>query len=721
MMENHLTVAIDQVIYQLFKESSERKESLCHDRLGMNHLLSALLEIESELMWELLGDEVKTSLEINIKECINRGETGTHLEIEETVSNVRIRAFKRGADKATKRDLACVALAASGFDLKSKAVVEHSVVTPTPIIAPLPKKKPSIPTLLQYGVDLTRQAREGKLLPVVGRDEEIQLIIETLCRRTKRNPVLIGAAGVGKTAIVEGFAQRIVQGDVPDLLADTILIMLQPSLIVSGGGSYGELEKRMNPILAEATKDGVILFIDELHSIVGAGGAVGTSDIASILKPALARGDIACIAATTDNEYRRYIEPDTALERRFQPIRVQEMNTSQVIMVLQVLKEELKRSRGVDVDDEVLTRLVDYAEKYMRNRTFPDKAVDLLEQCVANALARGDRDVDVSEADTVVQRMIGIPFDISSRILAMRQTLTERRLLSEADRDTLAGRLQVTMRGLDFRMERPNAIILLAGETAKYGQALAEAISGALFNSSERIVKINLGKCNTHHDITQLLGSSPGFVGYGEALPVHRINQYSWCVVLFDNVDSCDKSIQQVIGQALADGYFVDGQSRKIYLSEVVVVLTASGIERKGSRMMGFHADSLETNVDRALLMGYLDTSIADAIDIVCFDMGEKNAEWSEWLRSGILGELTKRFSKHGVQLQWDDSIFDWIETHCSDFSCQRELEKLIDEKLSPTIYTKSKEMQGKRDVLIVRSVGNKILVDASVALLTPL
>ena len=712
-MENHLTVSIDPSIYELIRASTDKKESFCHDQLGVNHLLSALMEIEAELMWELLGEEVKTAIEASLQEKIGRGETGATLEVDETIAKIRIRAFKRGDDTATKRDLACITLADSSFDLQSKRVVEQHSQVPRPSKLFPPKKKLSIPTLLQFGIDLTRQAREGKLLPVVERNSEIQLMIETLCRRTKRNPVLVGGAGVGKTAIVEGFAQKIIYCEVPEILRDSTVVLLQPSLIVAGGGGIcGELEKRMNAILSEASQDGVILFIDEVHAIIGAGGASGTADIASLMKPALARGDIACIAATTDNEYRRYIEPDTALERRFQPIRVSEMSTVQVFVVLQALRDDLKQSRGVDVSDDVLRRLIDYAEKYMRNRTFPDKAVDLLEQCVANALARCDSDVDVSEADNVVQRMVGIPLDIGTRIAAMRKTLAERRLLSEAGIEALAGRLQVTMRGLDIRMVRPNAVLLLAGNAAKHGQALAETICNSLFESVDRIVKIDMGRFTSQHDITLLLGAPPSYVGYNESLPIHRIKQYPWCVALFDNVDAGHQSIQQVLGQAFTDGFFVDGQNRKIYLSDVVVVMTAPGIEQKNARTMGFQLEGSEPDGDRALVRKYIDVDIVNSIDVICFDVGEKGKKWGEWLRSGILNELSERFSKLGVNLLWDNSILEWIDTYCTDYSCQSDLERLIDERLSPAILSGANGLKCHARSIVVKYFNSRIVVE---------
>ncbi|HHU87454.1 MAG: AAA family ATPase [Pelotomaculaceae bacterium] len=223
------------------------------------------------------------------------------------------------------------------------------------------------------------EACKGKLRRLVGREEEIQLIIETLCRRTKRNPILVGPAGSGKTAIIEGLANKIVLGKVPKELRNVFVYELQPSVLVAMAAEDGGLEKVIKEMLAEASQPDVILFFDEVHTIIGSGGLPGTTDIASMLKPPLARGDIACIAATTEDEYYRFIEPDPALARRFQPIRVQELSAEETLQVVSSLRDELRISRKVRVSDYVLRWLVYFAQQFIKNRHFPDKAVDLLE------------------------------------------------------------------------------------------------------------------------------------------------------------------------------------------------------------------------------------------------------------------------------------------------------------------------------------------------------
>lgn len=712
-MAEHFSVAVNSSIFKLLGESTDKKEAFGHRTLGVNHLLTALVENETELMRELIGEEVIDSIADALRYQLSMGVIGATLEVEETITSARKMAFMRGDAKSTTRDLATVVLSASSFDLYMQKTLDLSCRFSSPIKSSATKKQPSIPTLRQFGTDLTRKAREGKLLPVVGRDEEIQLMIETLCRRTKRNPLLVGAAGVGKTAIVEGFAQRIVRGEVPDILAEAIVILLQPSLIVSGSGKYGELEDRMNPILAEATQDGVFLFIDEFHSIIGAGGTQGTADIATLMKPALSRGDIACIAATTDDEYRRFVEPDTALERRFQPIRVQEMGPAQVLLLLQSLRDDLRRTRGVNVSDQVIIRIIDYAEKYMRNRTFPDKAVDLIEQCVANAITRGDIDVDLSEAESVVQRMIGIPLDLGTRIVRVRQSLIERCLMTESDIECLVTRLQVTMRGLDIQMMRPNAVLLFVGDAARHGEVIAETISKGLFESYSRVIKIDMARFAHFEDKASLLGASPSYVGYGDGTQIHCIKQHPWSVVLFENIDTAHPHVCQILVQAIRDGYFLDGQSRKIFLSDAIVILTTKEKRGELGRSIGFDpCPEISCDNNRKQSGRHINAALDEVLDLVCTHLCENCDNSGAWLRKELLSGLAEAFEKSGIHLRWDPSLLLWLESRNAARMTHSEWVRLVDREISPVILSCVNDIAGAQRFVLVKYSHERVEVE---------
>ncbi len=523
---------------QLLVQNAVSARQPGHQHLGVHHWLLALVERHGPMAEAMTAGLNATALRTYLHQKIQTGDLGAPLSDGDVIRQAIEHATKRGMANAAERDLAAVILAAAGYTLTETAR-PGDTTSPSTDATYRPRATRPTPTLEQFGRDLTREAHEGKLSPVVGRAEEIDLMIETLSRRTKRNPVLVGPAGVGKTAIVEGLAQRIVRGEVPAVLAGARVMALFPSLLVAGAGVVGELQTRMKGVIAEASQDGLILFIDEVHTVIGAGGRAGSDDMGSLLKPALARGEMACIAATTDDEYRRFIEPDAALERRFQPIRVQELSPDQTLDVLRVLRDVLTRLRGVTVGDDVLRWLVDFAQQYLRNRYFPDKAVDLLEQCVAHAVTHGKTAVDEQDASTVAERMIGMPLALDDRLKILTVRLAERALLAEDDIQALLNRLQVTMRGMDVRPARPNAVVLLAGDAAGHGSALAEVLAGALFGSETREIAIDLSRFVHPADVTMLVGAPPGYVGYDDAVPLHRLAQTPWCVLRLENIDAC--------------------------------------------------------------------------------------------------------------------------------------------------------------------------------------
>ncbi|MBW4698544.1 MAG: AAA family ATPase [Aphanocapsa lilacina HA4352-LM1] len=420
-------------------ELAQQKQQLSgQPHLQGAHWLLALLERHGAMVETMVGGLDAASLAGQWQSRLAPGATETPLESTEVLELARANAEARGQNRISERDMAAVILARCGYrPAETDLLIAVETTAAPPGYRPRVRKPTAM--LERFGRDLTREAQQGQLSAFVGREEEVQLVIETLCRRTKRNPLLVGPAGVGKTAIVEGLAQRLVASQVPTVLAGARLFAVQPSTLVAGTSVVGELENRFKALLKEASQDGVLLFIDEVHSVVGAGGRTGTDDVASLLKPALARGEIACIAATTDDEFRRFIEPDAALERRFQPIRIQELNAEQTLAVLTALAHELGQLRGVQVGEAALSWLVDFAAQFLPNRRFPDKAIDLLEQCVAFAVARDKGAVDLCDATAVARRMVGMPVAAAERLTALKRELPGRVALVEADIQALVG------------------------------------------------------------------------------------------------------------------------------------------------------------------------------------------------------------------------------------------------------------------------------------------
>ena len=575
-----------------------------------------------------------------------------------------------------------------------------------PIQSPINSVPPRpIPTLLQFGRDLTRESREGKLFPVVGRDTETRLLLETLCRRTKRNPLLVGPAGVGKTALVEGFAIMVANGSVPDFMKGSTVVLLQPSLILAASrGQQGNLEKWMAAIISEASQDGVILFIDEVHTIVGAGGMTGTADIASMMKPPLARGDMACIAATTDDEYRRFIESDSALERRFQPIRVQELNLSQTFQVLKTVRDELSALRGISVNDAVLERLLDHANSFMRNRTFPDKGIDLLEQCVAFALANGATSVEPFDADEVFSRITGAPLDLPKRLELLENNLVDRGVMSKDDSHAFLGRLQVTMHGFDLRAIRPNAVLLLADTAAQHAVSIAEIISITLYDTPERVISFDMGRISTAEECTLFFGAPPGYVGYSDTAPVHAIKQCPSCIVIFKNVHNCNSHALQLLEQGLRDGFFLDGQARKIFLSDAIIILTAEAVTCKPLFPVGFGAMESEGTHDtcRKAATAILGNGLMNLVDLVCSSLPAEDSQETVWIKNTLLADLTASYRNMNLDVEWDESLIRWLVREYNNRPDENLLERIVDEKITPSVMNYSNSnSNGQRAVLI--------------------
>ncbi len=709
----------------LVQAAGEKAKESKSAQLGVNHWLLALLERHGPM-----AESMARGLEISVlprylQEQLQRGQAGTPLDAEALARQAAEHAQGRGKIQATERDLAAVILAAAGYELIDTAPATIPQTAPAPSAAGAagssfrPRTVRPTPMLEQFGRDLTREALEDKLSPLIGREIELQLMVETLCRRTKRNPILVGPAGVGKTAIVEGLAQRMVRGEVPDALRNVRILAIQPSTLVAGASVAGEFEKRMKAVINEASQEGIILFIDEAHALIGSGGMVGTADAASLLKPVLARGELSCIAATTDGEYRRFIEPDEALERRFQPIRIQELTAEQTLNVLRALRDGFVRQRGIEVADPVLSWLVDFGQQFMRNRYFPDKAVDLLEQCVAYALTQKKTAVEQADAETVAQRLVGMPVALGARLDLLHARLGERGLLTEDDLQSLSNRLEVTLRGLDLRPTRPNAIVLLVSEVARAGDSLAAIIAESLFGAAERVVEIDFSRFTHPEDITMLVGAPPGYVGYSDSLPLHRVAQMPWCVVLWKNVHACHPQVRLVLEQALADGLLTDARGKRIYLSDAVILLTAELILHT-QRSLGFQlADGSAPREARAIadvrhsLEDLLGERFVSQVDLICDRAPTSDEAQRRWLRQHLLSDLATRYRKQGIDLHWDESLFQWFLNQEQGAATERHWERLVDERLSPLLIHYLPQAEGKEaKSLLVKFEGDAIRIE---------
>ncbi|TMK93059.1 MAG: AAA family ATPase [Actinobacteria bacterium] len=497
----------------------------------------------------------------------------------------------------------------------------------------------STPTLDQYGRDLTEMAREGKLDPVIGRADEIEQTIEILSRRTKNNPALIGDPGVGKTAIVEGIAQRIVNDEVPETLTGRRVVQLDLAGMVAGSKYRGEFEERLKNVIDEITENEgqIILFVDELHTLVGAGSAEGAMDAGNMLKPALARGEMHVIGATTLDEYRKDVEGDPALERRFQPVLVREPTVDETIEILHGLKDRYEAFHRVRISDEAIVAAAELSDRYIRDRFLPDKAIDLVDQAGARVRLRSktkdtdtrsleedlrrlarERDQATSAEDydragelkdqidtrrgelderrkgrqrapevtaddiaDIVSRATGIPVsqltaEERERLLRLEAELHARIVGQDEAVTAIAEAVRRSRAGLGDP-NRPTGSFLFLGPTGVGKTELARALAEILFGSEELMVRFDMSEFQERHTVSRLVGAPPGYVGYEEAGQLtERVRRRPYSVLLFDEIEKAHADVFNILLQILDDGRLTDAQGRTVDFKNTVVILTSN-------------------------------------------------------------------------------------------------------------------------------------------------
>jgi ATP-dependent Clp protease ATP-binding subunit ClpC len=496
------------------------------------------------------------------------------------------------------------------------------------------------PTLDEYGRDLTEMAREGRIDPVIGRDGEIEQTVEVLSRRGKNNPVLIGEAGVGKTAIVEGIAQRIVDDEVPQMLSGKRVVQLELSGVVAGTRYRGDFEERLRRIIDEirAHGDELIIFIDELHTLVGAGGSTeGGMDAGNMVKPALARGELHVVGATTLDEYRKNIEKDAALARRFQPILVPEPTVDDTLAILHGLRDRYEAHHQVRYTDEALAAAVELSDRYITDRFLPDKAIDLIDQAGARVrlrtktpgvdlrdlerraedlgrdkdqavasedyeqasrvrdqieelrrqigeLGKGENavpEVMVNDIAEVVSRSTGIPVqqlteEEKDRLLRLEEHLHERVIGQDEAVAAVSEAVRRSRAGLGDP-QRPVGSFLFLGPTGVGKTELARALTEALFGADSRMIRLDMSEFQERHTVSRLIGAPPGYVGYEEAGQLtEAVRRHPYSVVLLDEIEKAHPDVFNILLQILDDGRLTDGQGRTVDFKNAVLIMTSN-------------------------------------------------------------------------------------------------------------------------------------------------
>lgn len=571
------------------------------------------------------------------------------------------------------------------------------------------------PALSKYGRDLTELAFLGKLDPVIGREQETERLIRVLLRRCKNNPCLIGDAGVGKTAVVEGLAQRIAAGAVPQGLQGKRIYSLDLTAMLAGAKYRGDFEERLRSVIEEASgSKSIIMFIDELHSIVGTGAAEGAIDAANILKPQLARGEICLIGATTTEEYRRFIEKDSALERRFQPINVEQPTDRQTVEILRGMRRSYEQHHCVTITDGALDEAVRLSVRFIPERRLPDKALDLIDEAAARvrsggneapyaarlaevrrliALAKGTAEIEKLRAEEfkLIQALnsdstsvVDKP-QIAQAVSAITGVPVERLTESEAARlSGLEDELKKRVVGQDKAVElvanavrrgrtglkepnRPTCSFLFLGQTGVGKTELAKALAEAVFGDEKRLIRFDMSEFMEKHSVSKLIGSPPGYVGFEEeGQLIKRVRSAPYSVVLFDEVEKAHPDVLNLLLQILEEGTLTAADGRQADFRSAIVIMTGNiGAQELSKNAMGFGEQTGgEADVMRELKKQFSPELINRIDNVVVFKkLGE---EQLEAVCRILLGKLSHRAESCGIELSFTDET---VKHLCHDSS----------------------------------------------------
>jgi ATP-dependent Clp protease ATP-binding subunit ClpC len=579
-----------------------------------------------------------------------------------------------------------------------------------------PREQSKTPRLEEFGRDLTQEAREGKLDPVIGRTDEIEQTIEILSRRTKNNPALLGEPGVGKTAIVEGIAQRIVGDEVPETLAGRRVIALDLAGMIAGTKYRGEFEERLKTVIDEirGASDELLLFIDEMHTVVGAGAAEGAMDASNMLKPALARGELHVIGATTLDEYRQNIESDPALERRFQPVLVREPTVEETIEVLRGLKDRYEAFHRVRISDEAIVAAAELSDRYIRDRFLPDKAIDLIDQASARVRLRTqtkdddtrsleddlrrltrERDQATAAEDydragslrdeieerqstldgrrkarqrapevtpddiaEVVSRATGIPVsqltsEERERLMRLEQELHGRIVGQEEAVQAVAEAVRRSRAGLGDP-NRPVGSFLFLGPTGVGKTELARALAEALFGDENLMVRFDMSEFQERHTVSRLVGAPPGYVGYEEAGQLtEQMRRRPYSILLFDEIEKAHPDVFNILLQILDDGRLTDAQGRTVDFKNAVVIMTSNiGADRiQQFAREGGDFDGLKEELMQ-LLRGSFRPEFINRIDEIIVFRALSEEQLLD-ITGLLLDRLSRRLRAQGIEVEF--------------------------------------------------------------------
>ncbi len=736
---------------KILQIAAEKARGLGHSYVGSAHLLLALAQSEGFAGRLLRGAGVEEeTLWCMAVVLYGRGTPGLplpqgfSLQARKVLRNAALEAKQLGQRQIgqahillsllrEERSEARALLTLSSVDtdyLFSRAVDSLQMETEPDV----KRKKEAVTTKLleQFSEDLI--SKVANMDPVIGRERELDMVVGILSRKNKNNPALIGEPGVGKTAIAEGLAQRMAAGNVPPQLKNKRLVSLNMANLVAGTKYRGEFEERLRDVLAEIRRSGdVILFVDEMHTIVGAGAAEGAIDAANILKPALGRGEIQMLGATTREEYRKFIEKDPALERRFRPVLVEEPSEEATMSILRALKPGLEQHHGLKVTEEAISEAVRLSQRYLPDLYLPDKAIDLLDEGAAyarmeemrsgkNGIRRRELEQELYEAvrdsryekaaqlRDKMQRLASRPVEnhrpraviagdiawaVSARtgIPVGRLTADEKERLLNLEAVLSAGVMgqdravaqvaETVRRGLSGLRDssRPVASMLFCGPTGVGKTELCRTLAKELYGSKESFIRLDMSEYMEKQSVARLIGAPPGYVGYGEGGKLtEAVRRRPYCLVLLDELEKAHPDVAGILLQIMEEGELTDSTGRRVSFKNAIVVMTSNlGGEQK-SDGLGFQPAGKERQTQAALRQHFTPEFLGRLDRIVCFD--PLGTEAMEQIAEKCLRQLTARAAENGVQLTLPEELPGLLCRETKNRDGARQMRRLVQEKV---------------------------------------
>ena len=725
---------------------------LGHSYVGTEHLLLGILRERAGLGARILRDRGLS--EHSLKDAISRangtGEPGVPTQgltkhawqaIEKAASDAArlghsyigtehlLLGILRQPDCGGARALAAAGLSVNDIYTDILAVFGTGSFKPRsqPPVQPKATVKHSETRVLdQYSRDLTMLAASGSFDPVIGRDEEIRRSVQILSRRSKNNPVLIGEPGVGKTAVAEGIAAYIAGSDAPDSMAGKRLVALDLPALLAGTKYRGDFEERVKAVLKDVKKAGdVILFIDEMHTMIGAGSAEGAIDAANILKPALGRGEVQIIGATTPEEYRRHIEKDAALERRFQPVKIAEPSRGDSLKMLGAVRQGLEKHHGVKISDAALTAAVDLSARYIHDRFLPDKAIDLADEAAAHIRVSGGGLVTAEDIAGIVSMWTGIPVanlsaDETKRLCNM-ESILHRRVIGQNEAVTAVSRAIRRGRVGLSDPNRPIGSFLFLGPTGVGKTELCRALAEAVFGESDAMIRLDMSEYMEKHAVSKLIGSPPGYVGYEDGGQLtERVRRKPWSVVLFDEIEKAHEDVWSILLQIMDDGRLTDSAGRVVSFRNTIIVMTSNvGAKSisEGRPRMGFTPDGGdEAQLMRARINEELRRTFKpeflNRIDETIVFRRLSRAEIRS-IAERMLLTVAERFKALGMTLSVPDQVVDFLAERGYDEKygarpLRRAIRSMIEDKAAELMLTDS---LGRGDTVQARIDGNELIL----------